>query len=292
MSLLATFRRVMSPIDWLKHAGREVLAPLTSSDNGLDTGRVYIVGAGPGDAELLTIKAFKAIQAADIVLFDWLVDESVLSLIPKGVKTEFVGKRSGRHSVPQAAICDRMVELALQGKVVVRLKGGDPAIFARTLEETQALSAHQIPFAIIPGITTASGMSAYTGIPLTQRGVARSVRFATGHLQHKDDHIDWHNEAKYLDHETLVVYMGVKKLPDICQQLSEAGVKASLPVALVENACCRHQRVITGDLGCITDLVRHANISGPALLIFGEVVESRQGVNLSLLQQVGHVSAI
>ena len=138
-------------------------------------GEVFIVGAGPGDAELLTLKAYRLLQEADVVLFDWLVDQSVLDCIPRHVAREFVGKRCGKHSVPQDKICERLVELGLQGKRVVRLKGGDPAIFARTCEETDALHQAGIPFAIVPGITAASGASAYTGIPLTDRRFAQSV---------------------------------------------------------------------------------------------------------------------
>ena len=149
-----------------------------ASEKSQGQGKVWLVGAGPGDAELLTIKAYKAIQQADIVLFDCLVDESVLSLIPASCDREFVGKRSGKHSLSQVDISQRILFHAQQGKQVVRLKGGDPAIFARTVEETQMLSIHNIPFVIVPGITSASGASAYTGIPLTHRGCAQSVLFA------------------------------------------------------------------------------------------------------------------
>ena len=194
-------------------------------------GEVFIVGAGPGDAELLTLKAYRLLQEADVVLFDWLVDQSVLDCIPRHVAREFVGKRCGKHSVPQDKICERLVELGLQGKRVVRLKGGDPAIFARTCEETDALHQAGIPFAIVPGITAASGASAYTGIPLTDRRFAQSVRFMTAQFQNPAKEADWQAIAASSERETTVVYMGLKRLALLSQRLTEAGVDANLPVA-------------------------------------------------------------
>ncbi|QJR80340.1 uroporphyrinogen-III C-methyltransferase [Alteromonas pelagimontana] len=255
-------------------------------------GKVFIVGAGPGDADLLTVKAHKLLQVADIVLFDWLVDASVLAMIPRHVKTEFVGKRSGKHSMPQQDICQRLVALGKAGYTVVRLKGGDPAVFARTCEETEALSANNIPFAIVPGITAASGASAYTGIPLTDRRCAQTVRLMTAHLQDPTKEPDWTSIAAAMKNETVVMYMGLKRLGMITSRLADVGVALDLPVAVVENACCHNQRVITGTLTTIAPSVAEAQIEGPALLIFGEVIHSRQQVSPELLKHYSHVSFV
>lgn len=246
-------------------------------------GRVYIVGAGPGDADLLTVKAVKVIQHADVVLFDALVDSSVLALIPRHVKREYVGKRCAKHSASQQYICGRLVSLAGAGFTVVRLKGGDPAIFGRTCEETRALEQADIPFAIVPGITAASGASAYTGISLTERNSAQAVRLMTAHFKEKDKECDWPALAAALNSETLVMYMGLSRLSSICTRLAAAGVPPELPVAVVESACCPEQTLYTGTLNTIARQIEQASIHGPALLIFGQVVNLRQAVNVSLL---------
>jgi uroporphyrin-III C-methyltransferase len=286
----SSFFRAIAP--WVfspksTHLGEENI-PTTARAKG----RVFIVGSGPGDAELLTVKAVRLLQEADVVLFDWLVDESVLAMIPRHVVKVFVGKRCGQHSVPQHEICQRMVDLALQGKTLVRLKGGDPAIFARTCEETKALSAHNIPFAIVPGITAASGASAYTGIPLTDRQCAQSVRLLTAHLQDPNKEPDWQAVSAMLDKETLVMYMGMKRLALIMSRLQSNHVDKNLPVAVIENACCDNQRLFTGTIRSIVDITQSQSISGPALLIIGHVVSYRQQVTSSLLQETLHVTGI
>lgn len=263
-----------------------------ATDSGKQQGQVYIIGAGPGDAELLTIKAWKCLQQADVVLFDWLVDKSVIAEIPRHVKTEFVGKRAGKHSMHQDDICKRVVELAASGLNVVRLKGGDPAIFARTCEETQALEAAGIPFAIVPGITAASGASAYTGILLTERDCAQSVTFTTASFKDQDKMPDWQALAETMQRQTVVVYMGLSRLKRISDELMAAGIRETLPVAVIENACTPNQQVITSTVSSIAESVSAANLQGPALLIFGEVVKSRQQVSPALLQQVSHVAGI
>ncbi|MGQ8367075.1 uroporphyrinogen-III C-methyltransferase [Glaciecola sp. 1036] len=246
-------------------------------------GEVFIVGAGPGDAELLTMKAYRLLQTADVVLFDWLVDESVLNCIPRHVAREFVGKRCGQHSMPQEKICERLVSLGLEGKRVVRLKGGDPAIFARTSEETTALQKAGIPFAIVPGITAASGASAYTGIPLTDRRCAKSVRLITAQFENPKKQADWSAIAKSSVHETTVVYMGLKKLKQLSEKLMDAGIDTSIPVAVIDNACCNDQQVITGSISDISERVALATIKGPALVVIGQVVACRQAVSIDLL---------
>ncbi|MDO6537253.1 uroporphyrinogen-III C-methyltransferase [Alteromonas stellipolaris] len=255
-------------------------------------GKVYIVGAGPGDVELLTLKALRLIKQADIVLFDALVGKDVIAEIPRHVKREYVGKRCGQHSMKQQEISAKVVELAKAGHCVVRLKGGDPALFARTCEETMALTEANIPFAIVPGITAASGMSAYTGIPLTDRRCAQSVSFITAHFQNPEAWPDMPQLAKNVASQTVVVYMGLSRLSILCDALGNQGIADDWPVAAVENATSPQQRVIEGTLSTIGSLVSEANVSGPTLLIFGKVIESRQLVNTSLLHNKQHVSAI
>lgn len=249
-------------------------------------GSVAIVGAGPGDADLLTIKAYKALQNADIVLFDWLVDESVLRVIPAHIEKEFVGKRAGKHSMQQADICKRILLHAMAGKKVVRLKGGDPAIFARTVEETQILSEYNVPFCIIPGVTSASGASAYTGIPLTHRDCASSVRFITASLQNPSSEPNWVELVGSSKNQTLVFYMGLKKLDLICSRLINSGLATACPIAVVDNACTPIQRTEVGTVVTITQQVNRAKFMGPAMIVIGKVVDHRQAINLALMYDV------
>ncbi|WP_334059135.1 uroporphyrinogen-III C-methyltransferase [Alteromonas sp. S005] len=255
-------------------------------------GQVFIVGAGPGDAELLTLKALRLLQQADVVLFDALVSEDILSLIPSSVAKEYVGKRCKKHSFTQDAICKRVVELASLGHTVVRLKGGDPALFARTCEETDALTKANIPFAIVPGITAASGVSAYTGIPLTDRRCAQSVSFMTAHFKDAEQWPEMAPMAQNVVKQTMVVYMGLSRLEGLCKGLVQHKVPSSWPIAAIENATSPQQRVITGSLADIHGKVEAANFTGPTLLIFGKVVESRQQVNTLLLHSSEHAATI
>ncbi|BFT29144.1 hypothetical protein D210916BOD24_03200 [Alteromonas sp. D210916BOD_24] len=255
-------------------------------------GSVFIVGAGPGDAELLTVKALRLLQQADVVLFDALVSQEILSLIPGKVEKEYVGKRCKKHSFTQSAICQRVVALANAGKTVVRLKGGDPALFARTCEETAALQAANIPFAIVPGITAASGVSAYTGIPLTDRRCAQSVSFMTAHFQDASQWPEMAAMARNVLKQTVVVYMGLSRLQGLCEGLANHKVPDHWPVAVIENGTTHEQRVVTGSLSDISDRVAQAKLTGPTLLIFGKVVESRQLVNTLLLQSTEHATTI
>ena len=269
---------------WLKSAN--------SHNECRKQGHVYIVGAGPGDAELLTLKALRLLQQADVVLFDALVSEDILALIPSKVVKEYVGKRCKKHSFTQDAICKRVVELASEGHTVVRLKGGDPALFARTCEETDALTKAHIPFAIVPGITAASGVSAYTGIPLTDRRCAQSVSFMTAHFKDADQWPEMATMAQNVLKQTMVVYMGLSRLEGLCKGLVHNKVPNSWPVAAIENATSPEQRVITGSLEDIYSKVNAANLTGPTLLIFGKVVESRQQVNTLLLHSSEHAATI
>lgn len=257
-------------------------------DNRAEKGHVYLIGAGPGDAELLTLKAHRLIQQADVVMFDWLVNPDIINMIPSHVDRVFVGKKCGQHSMQQADICQLMVEVALTGKNIVRLKGGDPAIFARAAEECDILAKHQIDFAIVPGITAASGASGYAGIPLTHRECAQSVRFITAHLKSATDEPNWQilvAGASAPHGETLVFYMGLKRIDTIMQRLETHGLGASTPVAVIDQASTAHQQVCIGTIENIAQRVTEQNFQGPAVTIVGEVVNKRHKVNLSLLSQ-------
>ena len=247
-------------------------------------GCVHLIGAGPGDAELLTIKAYKAIQQAEVILYDALVGEDVVAMFPASAQKMYVGKRYGQHSMTQPEICRVLLELAQSGKRVVRLKGGDPAIFARAGEECALLAQHDIPFVVVPGITAASGASAYAGIPLTHRDCAQSVRFVTAHLKDESAEPDWSSMApsqKTKHGETLVFYMGLRRIEQICQRLIQHGVDKDMPVAVIEHATHAEQRVCIGTLATIADRVETSGISGPAITIVGRVVEYRyQTANL------------
>jgi uroporphyrin-III C-methyltransferase len=234
----------------------------------------------------LTIKAIKAIQQADVVLVDWLVNSEIVNLIPRHIEQRFVGKRAGLHSMKQDDINTLMVSLAQSGKNVVRLKGGDPAVFGRTAEETSALDNAGIEYAIIPGITAASGASAYTGIPLTLRGKASSVKLITAHLKNPQTEPNWVQLASALQNETIVFYMGLARLSAIQTRLRLAGVRPDMPVAVVDQATTRYQQKCIGVLSDIQEKVQTAGFMGPSLIIVGEAVSSGYNVSSELLKQV------
>ena len=251
------------------------------------SGQVYLIGAGPGDAELLTMKAHRLIQEADVVLYDWLVNPDVLALIPKHAESVFVGKKCGRHSVKQDTICQMLVDYATKGKVVVRLKGGDPAIFARAAEECVMLEQHGIDYAIVPGITAASGASAYAGIPLTHRDCAQSVRFITAHFKNPEHEPDWQSLAQAANSrmgETLVFYMGLGRVEQIAERLIEHGLSGDTPMAIIDQATEKTQQVVTTSLIRLSACSDKNKLKGPALIIVGDVVNKRYEVNSSLLQ--------
>ncbi len=231
--------------------------------------KVYLVGAGPGDPELLTVRALRLLQAADVLVYDNLVSPAILDCVRPEAQRVFVGKRAGRHTLPQEEINALLVELGQAGGVVVRLKGGDPYIFGRGGEEAEALAAAGIPFAVVPGITAACGMAASQGIPLTHRDHAQSCLFVTGHLKDGALLLDW--EALARPRQTVVFYMGVSTLPTICRELVAHGLPADTPAAVVRNATLPDAERLVGTLASLPALAAAAELAPPALLVVGEV---------------------
>ena len=234
------------------------------------TGKVWLVGAGPGDPDLLTVKALRLIQAADVVIHDRLVADAIMDLIPESAQRVYVGKARNDHAVPQEDINQLLVDMARAGHQVVRLKGGDPFIFGRGGEEIEQLAESCIPFEVVPGITAASGCAAYAGIPLTHRDYAQSVRFITGHLKENGVNLQW---PELLDpQQTLVFYMGLVGLQSICEKLMEYGRVPSTPVAIIEKGTTQTQRVVIATLANIAEKAKEHAVSAPTLTIIGDVV--------------------
>ena len=237
-------------------------------------GEVYLVGAGPGDPELLTLKALRLMQQADVVIYDRLVSAPILELCRRDAEKVYVGKARSNHVVPQEGINALLVKYAQAGKRVCRLKGGDPFIFGRGGEEIQELYEAGVSFQVVPGITAASGCSAYAGIPLTHRDYAQSVRFLTGHLKEGSPELPW-SELVY-EQQTLVLYMGLVGLESICEKLIAHGQRADMPVALISKGTTPEQKVVVGTLADIASKVAQHHIQAPTLTIIGEVVNLRE----------------
>ena len=240
---------------------------------GSPSGRVCLVGAGPGDPELLTLRAARLLAQADVVVHDHLVGPGVLELIGAGAQRIYVGKERSRHSMAQDDINRLLVRLAREGRNVVRLKGGDPFVFGRGGEELQALAAEGVPFEVVPGVTAACGVASHAGIPLTHRDFAQSCTFVTGHLKDGSCELDWPALAR--PRQTVVIYMGLSGLPTICAQLIAHGLPADWPAAVVAQGTLPTQRVVCATLATLAEAVEHEGLQSPCLTIVGEVVRLR-----------------
>ncbi len=232
---------------------------------------VYLVGAGPGDPDLLTIKARRLLGNADVVVYDRLVAPEILEIVPPGAMLISVGKQPNNHPVPQPEINDLMIRLARAGRRVVRLKGGDPFIFGRGSEEAEALTAAGLRFEVVPGVTAASGCSAALGIPLTHRGLATGVRFLTGHCR-ADAELDFDWQGLADPDTTLVVYMGFANIGRISEQLIAHGLDAATPVAVINNGTTGRERALVSNLAGVADAIARASFRGPVLFVIGRVV--------------------
>jgi uroporphyrin-III C-methyltransferase/precorrin-2 dehydrogenase/sirohydrochlorin ferrochelatase len=238
------------------------------------SGEVYLVGAGPGDPDLLTFRALRLMQKAEVVLYDNLVSKPILDMTRRDAQRIFVGKQRGNHALPQEEINELLVRLAKEGKRVLRLKGGDPFIFGRGGEEIEKLAEHKINFQVVPGITAASGVSTYAGIPLTHRDHAQSCVFVTGHLKDGTMDLDWGLLAR--PKQTIVVYMGLQGLAMLCTQLVTHGLPATTPIAIVQQGTTQNQRVVIGTLATLPQNPEVAQLQAPTLIIVGGVVSLRE----------------
>lgn len=234
------------------------------------TGKVWLVGAGPGDPDLLTLKAHRLLMSADLILFDKLVSQEIRGLFPKSVPAFYVGKEKGNHSLSQTELNALMIKRAREGYNIVRLKGGDPFVFGRGGEEILTLMQAGIEAEVVPGITAASGCSSYAGIPLTHRGLSQGCTFITAHGE-SELNIEWQSLAS--SNHTLVFYMGVSKVSMIKERLLDKGMCPTTPLAIIENGCRSNQRTLLSTLSEVDDLVRHEQVSSPSIIVVGKVTE-------------------
>ena len=261
-----------------EQAARELLQNLINdADSASKKGEVFLVGGGPGDPDLLTFRALRLMQQCDVCVYDKLVSHEVMELVRRDAELIYVGKARDQHTMPQEEINELLARLALEGKRVLRLKGGDPFIFGRGGEEIETLMQHGVPFQVVPGITAANGVSSYAGIPLTHRDYAQACLFITGHLRDGTLDLDWQAMAR--PNQTVVVYMGLVGLAQICEKLIEHGVSASMPVAVVQQGTTPRQKVVTATLTDLAEKVAAAEMKPPCLTIIGEVVKLREKLN-------------
>jgi uroporphyrin-III C-methyltransferase/precorrin-2 dehydrogenase/sirohydrochlorin ferrochelatase len=257
-----------------RRATRDLIRAVNRGEPKAETGRVSLVGAGPGDPELLTLRAARALREADVIIYDKLVDPAVLEYARRDARRIFVGKSKGDHTLPQVEINALLVAEAKAGRHVVRLKGGDPFVFGRGGEELEALTAAGIQVEVVPGITAATGCAAYAGFPLTHRDHASSVVFVSGHSKDGFSDLDWSALAN--PRQTIVVYMGVSAAGEVAGKLIEAGLGPTTPIAIVENGTRWDQRVIKGELHGAAGLIRSHGVAGPALLVIGAVTRAAE----------------
>ncbi|TRZ65394.1 MAG: uroporphyrinogen-III C-methyltransferase [Rhodocyclaceae bacterium] len=237
-------------------------------------GTVYLVGVGPGDPELLTLRAASLLAQAEVIVYDHLVATAILDMAPEGVERIYAGKERGNHALPQQQLNLLLVRQAQAGKVVVRLKGGDPYIFGRGGEEAETLTEHGVSFEVVPGVTAAAGVAAYAGIPLTHREYSQACVFVTGHLKDGSMALDWVGLAR--PRQTLVIYMGLHGLPVLCRELIAHGLPGDWPAAIVQQGTTANQRTVSGTLTTLPELAGAAQLKAPTLIIVGEVVRLRE----------------
>ncbi len=260
-----------------KLSAQQLIALVKKNEIQKKQGEVFLVGGGPGDPDLLTFRALHLMQRSDVCVYDKLISKDVLNLVRRDAELIYVGKERDRHTVPQEKINQLLVKLAKKGMRVLRLKGGDPFIFGRGGEEIEMLMEHKIPFQVVPGITAATGVSTYAGIPLTHRDYAQSCTFVTGHMKDEKLTLEWDSLAK--PNQTIVVYMGLLALSQICDQLIKHGASKNLPVAVVEQGATSSQKVVTGSLLNIVQKVKGEKLKSPSLIIVGNVVKLRRKLN-------------